>query len=96
MVESSSLVRFEQQVAGHDKLMLIPTNDLLVVKPSTKKELTFYQDSHNFPEFQDFLPECYGTIRAATEKDLSLLDNSSIDNETVKLDTNTTEDQVHT
>lgn len=88
MVDSSSFVRFEQQVAGHDNIMLMPTNDLLIVKPSTKKELTFYQDAHNFPEFQDFLPECYGTIRAATEKDLNLLDSSDIDSEIIKVDTN--------
>ncbi|EPB92936.1 hypothetical protein HMPREF1544_00010 [Mucor circinelloides 1006PhL] len=60
-MDTASLVHFDQQVAGHDQLMALPTSDLIVVKPCKKKELEFYQDAHTFPEFQDLLPECYGT-----------------------------------
>ncbi|KAI9245271.1 hypothetical protein EDC94DRAFT_665308 [Helicostylum pulchrum] len=77
-MDDCKLVHFDQQVAGHDKLMLMSTNDLIVVKPCKKRELDFYQDAINFPDFQDFTPECYGTVRAATEKDLKLLDKSDI------------------
>lgn len=92
-MEEAKLVPFDQQVAGHDKLMLLSTNDLIVVKPCKKRELNFYQDVLNFPEFQDFIPECYGTVRAATEQDLNLLDktgieeNSLIQDDTIKIDT---------
>ncbi|GAN03778.1 inositol hexaphosphate kinase 3 [Mucor ambiguus] len=77
-MDTASLVHFDQQVAGHDQLMALPTSDLIVVKPCKKKELEFYQDAHSFPEFQDFLPECYGTVRAATESDLKILDDSAL------------------
>lgn len=86
-MDTSSLVYFDQQVAGHDKLMSIPTNDLIVIKPCKKKELDFYQDALAFHELLDFLPECYGTVRAATETELKLLDNAGLENDTVKLDT---------
>lgn len=94
MMEECNLVHFDQQVAGHDKLMLMSTNDLIVVKPCKKRELDFYQDALNFPDFQDFIPECYGTVRAATEKDLKLLDKSELDDGTVKLDNNQTSDHI--
>jgi 1D-myo-inositol-tetrakisphosphate 5-kinase/inositol-polyphosphate multikinase len=91
---TSSLVYFDQQVAGHRKLMSMSTSDLIVIKPCKKKELDFYQDAHSFPEFQDFLPECYGTVRAATEKDLNLLDNAGLENDTVKIDTSLNIDHI--
>jgi 1D-myo-inositol-tetrakisphosphate 5-kinase/inositol-polyphosphate multikinase len=93
-MDTSSLVYFDQQVAGHYKLMSMPTSDLIVIKPCKQKELDFYQDAHAFPEFQDFLPECYGTVRAATEKDLKLLDNAGLENNTVKLDTSKNIDHI--
>lgn len=93
-MEEWNLIHFDQQVAGHDQLMLLPTNDLIVVKPCKKRELDFYQDALNFPDFQDFIPECYGTVRAATEKDLKLLDKSELDNKTVKLDTSQSSNHI--
>ncbi|KAF1796647.1 hypothetical protein V8B55DRAFT_1546536 [Mucor lusitanicus] len=93
-MDTTSLVHFDQQVAGHDQLMALPTSDLIVVKPCKKRELEFYQDAHSFPEFQDFLPECYGTVRAATENDLKILDDSALaENKTIKIDTSDNEDQ---
>ncbi|KAI7900833.1 uncharacterized protein BX663DRAFT_516667 [Cokeromyces recurvatus] len=93
-MDTSSLVYFDQQVAGHDRLLLMPTNDLMVIKPCKQRELDFYQDATQYPDFQDFIPECYGTLRAATEKDLTLLDNPEIEkNETIKIDINQNEDQ---
>lgn len=93
-MDDCKLVHFDQQVAGHDKLMLLSTNDLIVVKPCKKRELDFYQDAINFSDFQDFIPECYGTVRAATEKDLKLLDKSEFENNIVKLDTNQNSDHI--
>lgn len=93
-MEEARLVHFDQQVAGHDQLMLMPTNDLIVVKPCKKRELDFYQDVLNFPDFQDFVPECYGTVRAATENDLDLLDKSGLEDKTVKLDTSQNMDHI--
>jgi len=94
-MDTASLVHFDQQVAGHDQLMALPTSDLIVVKPCKKKELEFYQDAHTFPEFQDLLPECYGTVRAATENDLKILDDSAlIENKTIKIDTSNNEDHI--
>lgn len=94
-MNTDSLIRFDQQVAGHDQLMALPTSDLIVVKPCKKRELDFYQDAHSFPEFQDFLPECYGTVRAATENDLKILDDSElVENKTIKIDTATNEDHI--
>ncbi|KAI9357103.1 hypothetical protein BD770DRAFT_301170, partial [Pilaira anomala] len=80
---------FDQQVAGHDKLMSMSTNDLIVVKPCKQRELDFYQDAISFPDFQDFFPECYGTVRAATEKELKLLDATELEesSNTLKLET---------
>ncbi|CEG67453.1 hypothetical protein RMATCC62417_03882 [Rhizopus microsporus] len=71
---------FDQQVAGHDKLMLLTTStdDLMIIKPCKPKEVNFYQDAQNYPEFLDFLPQCYGTLRAATEHDLSILETSEL------------------
>lgn len=99
-MEEAKLVRFDQQVAGHDKLMLLSTNDLIVVKPCKKRELDFYQDVLNFPEFHDFIPECYGTVRAATEQELNLLDKSEIEDntllqeDTIKIDTSQSSDHI--
>ena len=93
-MESAQLVPFNQQVAGHDKLMLLSTNDLIVVKPCEKPELDFYQDALNFPEFQDFIPACYGTVRAATEKDLLLLDDSTLEGNTIKMDAHQDTDHI--
>ncbi|KAI9481203.1 MAG: hypothetical protein EXX96DRAFT_649723 [Benjaminiella poitrasii] len=93
-MDPSSLVYFDQQVAGHDRLLLMPTNDLMVIKPCKQRELDFYQDAIHYPDFQDFIPECYGTLRAATETDLALLDNPEIEkNETIKIDIGQNEDQ---
>ncbi|KAI8644558.1 hypothetical protein BD408DRAFT_383789 [Parasitella parasitica] len=94
-MEKTSLIHFDQQVAGHDQLMALPTSDLIVIKPCKKREHGFYQDSHSFPEFQDFIPECYGTLRAATENDLKILDNSelAVDNEIIKISISDKEDQ---
>ena len=71
---------FDKQVAGHDKLMLLTTStdDLMIIKPCKPKEVNFYQDAQNYPEFLDFLPQCYGTLRAATEHDLSILETSEL------------------
>ncbi|KAI8375290.1 hypothetical protein EDC96DRAFT_496717 [Choanephora cucurbitarum] len=86
-MKSDSLVHFKQQVAGHDKLMSIPSNDLILIKPCTKKEYDFYQDALNFPDFLELIPECYGTLRAATEKEITMLESSEELSETIKIDT---------
>ena len=94
-MDTTSLIHFDQQVAGHDQLMALPTSDLIVVKPCKKKELNFYQDAHSFPEFQDFLPECYGTVRAATENDLKILDDSElVENKKIMIDTTNNENHI--
>ncbi|KAI8369993.1 hypothetical protein BD560DRAFT_397309 [Blakeslea trispora] len=85
-MKSDSLVYFKQQVAGHDKLMSIPSNDLILIKPCTKKEQEFYQDALNFPDFLDLIPECYGTLRASTEKEVSMLESSEELSETILID----------
>lgn len=68
---------FDQQVAGHDKLMLFTTStdDLILVKPCKKQEIEFYQDAQTYPSFLDLIPQCYGTLRTATESDLSMLES---------------------
>ncbi|KAI8991312.1 hypothetical protein BDF20DRAFT_909110 [Mycotypha africana] len=78
MASPSTLVYFNQQVAGHDKLMSMPTSNLIIVKPCTKKEVDFYQDAQGYPDLLDFIAECYGTLRAATEKELELLDSTEL------------------
>ncbi|KAI9250773.1 inositol polyphosphate kinase-domain-containing protein [Sporodiniella umbellata] len=67
---------FDQQVAGHDRLT---ANDLMVIKPCRARELVFYQTAQaHYPDFLDFLPQCYGTLRATTQTDLQLL-NTELD-----------------
>jgi 1D-myo-inositol-tetrakisphosphate 5-kinase/inositol-polyphosphate multikinase len=80
------LIHFDQQVAGHNELMKLPTNDLILIKPVKKKELVFYENVHRFPDFLDLIPECYGTIRAATESDVQLLDNSTLKMDKIVID----------
>ncbi|KAI8876929.1 SAICAR synthase-like protein [Backusella circina FSU 941] len=87
-----SLIHFDQQVAGHNELMKLPTNDLILIKPVKRKELVFYENVHSFPDFLDLIPECYGTIRAVTESDVQILNN----NASLEMDniiTDKTEDQ---
>ncbi|KAG1441922.1 hypothetical protein G6F56_011279 [Rhizopus delemar] len=73
---------FDQQVAGHDRLS---ANELMVIKPCQKREIEFYQTAQTYPDFSDFLPQCYGTLRAATQNDLALLE-SELDNVLVNAD----------
>ncbi|KAI9494014.1 hypothetical protein BDB00DRAFT_341371 [Zychaea mexicana] len=74
MASSVQLTKFGNQVAGHDKLLQFSTNDLMVIKPSTQTELQFYEDSQNDLEFRCWIPKCYGSLHAATESELQMLE----------------------
>lgn len=69
----NDLVKFEPQIAGHDRLLRFSTNDLIVIKPCTESEHRFYEDAQKYPDFSNWLPECYGTLRAPTEHELKVL-----------------------
>ncbi|KAI8380882.1 uncharacterized protein BYT42DRAFT_564559 [Radiomyces spectabilis] len=73
MTDTDNLVRFDNQVAGHDRLLRFSTNDMIIVKPCTLKELAFYEASHRYPDFQEWIPECYGSLRASSDSELRLL-----------------------
>ncbi|KAI9021516.1 hypothetical protein CLU79DRAFT_753668 [Phycomyces nitens] len=72
----SLLVKFDNQVAGHDTLLKMATNDLMVIKPSHTREVQFYEACHSHPTFCGWIPECYGTLRASTASELHLLETS--------------------
>ncbi|PVV02643.1 hypothetical protein BB560_002899 [Smittium megazygosporum] len=58
-----SIRPFLDTVAGHDDLLSVEGNDMLI-KPTTQMEIDFYEESHlNHPEFSEFLPMYYGTMR---------------------------------
>lgn len=69
----NDLVKFEPQIAGHDRLLQFSTNDLIVIKPCTEREHRFYEDAQKYPDFSNWIPECYGTLRAPTENELKVL-----------------------
>ncbi|ORZ15374.1 hypothetical protein BCR42DRAFT_376579 [Absidia repens] len=74
MESVNKLVKFESQVAGHDNILCLTTNDLMVFKPSSQQEREFYEASQQHEEFMDWIPECYGTLRSSTENEKELLD----------------------
>ncbi|KAI8342797.1 hypothetical protein BC941DRAFT_413863 [Chlamydoabsidia padenii] len=75
MASSHQLIKFENQVAGHDNLLQLSTNDLMVLKPSIQQEREFYEGSLQYEDFMEWIPECYGTLRASTDKEMQLLNN---------------------
>ncbi|OAD68957.1 hypothetical protein PHYBLDRAFT_149958 [Phycomyces blakesleeanus NRRL 1555(-)] len=72
----SLLVKFDNQVAGHDTLMKMATDDLMVIKPCEAREVQFYEACHSHPTFCGWIPECYGTLRSSTASELHLLETS--------------------
>ncbi|KAG0172210.1 hypothetical protein DFQ28_011286 [Apophysomyces sp. BC1034] len=86
MTNSPHLVKFDHQVAGHDQLLQLATNDLIVVKPCTQTEIVFYEASQQYPEFDEFIPECYGSLRAATESEKHMLEIDAANNNQVNQD----------
>ncbi|KAF7732287.1 hypothetical protein EC973_005182 [Apophysomyces ossiformis] len=83
MTTRANLVKFDHQVAGHDQLLQLPTNDLIVVKPCTQTELVFYEQCRQYPGFEQFIPECYGSLRAATESEKHILEMDITNNNQV-------------
>ncbi|KAI8137407.1 hypothetical protein BJV82DRAFT_661304 [Fennellomyces sp. T-0311] len=77
MASNVQLVKFSNQVAGHDNLLQFSTNDLMVIKPSTHSELQFYEDSQGDLEFRCWIPKCYGSLHVATESELQLLEQQA-------------------
>jgi 1D-myo-inositol-tetrakisphosphate 5-kinase/inositol-polyphosphate multikinase len=75
MASSQHLVKFENQVAGHDNLLQLSTNDLMVLKPSTQQEREFYESCQQHEDFMEWIPECYGTLHAATDSEKQLLND---------------------
>ncbi|KAI9255629.1 hypothetical protein BDA99DRAFT_416438, partial [Phascolomyces articulosus] len=65
---------FDNQVAGHDRILQFSTNDLMVIKPSTQIEQQFYEDSQNDLEFCCWIPKCYGSLHVATDSELAMLE----------------------
>ncbi|CAO3592990.1 unnamed protein product [Absidia cylindrospora] len=43
MESINKLVKFGSQVAGHDNILCLTTNDLMVFKPSSQQEREFYE-----------------------------------------------------
>ncbi|KAI7871033.1 hypothetical protein BDF14DRAFT_1767719 [Spinellus fusiger] len=66
-------IRYEGQVAGHDRLLQLDTNDVMVIKPCHATELVFYEEAQAYPTFYTWIPECYGTLRASTPAEQQLL-----------------------
>ncbi|KAI8070321.1 hypothetical protein BC940DRAFT_345460 [Gongronella butleri] len=81
-----TLKRFDNQVAGHDKILQFSTHDLLVIKPCSDQERLFYEQSQQYDDFCEWIPECYGTLRQATDKEIKLLDASQDATAIQKLD----------
>lgn len=69
------LVKFDNQIAGHDRLLQLSTTDLLVIKPCTRTELDFYETAQQYPEFTPWIPQCFGSLRSSTEAEKQLLNN---------------------
>ena len=74
MASNAQLIKFDNQVAGHDRILQFSTNDLMVIKPSTQTEQRFYEDSQGDLEFRCWIPKCYGSLHAATDSELQLLE----------------------
>ncbi|KAI8089704.1 uncharacterized protein BX664DRAFT_139887 [Halteromyces radiatus] len=83
----TSLKKFEHQVAGHDNLLQLPTDDLIVIKPASQQEREFYEHSQQYDEFMAWIPECYGSLHASTDTEIQLLDKKL---DAVTLQSNTT------
>ncbi|ORX62653.1 SAICAR synthase-like protein [Hesseltinella vesiculosa] len=67
------LKRFDNQVAGHDNILQFSTHDLLIIKPCSDQEQLFYEQAQAHDDFLDWIPECYGTLRQATDKEIQML-----------------------
>ncbi|KAG2226697.1 hypothetical protein INT45_001044 [Circinella minor] len=74
MASNAQLIKFDNQVAGHDRILQFSTNDLMVIKPSAQTEQRFYEDSQGDLEFRCWIPKCYGSLHAATDSELQLLE----------------------
>ncbi|ORY08309.1 SAICAR synthase-like protein [Basidiobolus meristosporus CBS 931.73] len=71
---------FEHQVAGHGGVYSLANG--MIAKPCCEMEYAFYEQSASFPEFQNFLPRFYGTLRLATPSEKAMLENTD-DAETI-------------
>lgn len=61
-LDSSTLKAFSNAAAGHDGVMSDPSGELLI-KPSTKQEIEFYQTTaQEHPAFAELMPTFMGTL----------------------------------
>ncbi|CDH51754.1 arginine metabolism regulation protein iii [Lichtheimia corymbifera JMRC:FSU:9682] len=70
---ATKLVKFTDQVAGHDRLLRFSTHDLMVIKPATRKEIDFYEEAQQRPDFECWIPKCFGNLHMATDSELAML-----------------------
>ncbi|KAI7883188.1 SAICAR synthase-like protein [Lichtheimia hyalospora FSU 10163] len=70
---ATKLVKFTDQVAGHDRLLRFSTHDLMVIKPATRKEIDFYEQAQQRPDFECWIPKCFGNLHMATDSELAML-----------------------
>ncbi|CAO3614660.1 unnamed protein product [Cunninghamella blakesleeana] len=93
MENSESLVRFENQVAGHDRILRFSSNNLMIIKPCKQRERLFYEQSQNHEDFLNWIPECYGSLRESTESEIQLMDEEQ-DVATLPINSLTVSNQV--
>ncbi|KAI9302789.1 hypothetical protein BJ944DRAFT_269383 [Cunninghamella echinulata] len=86
MTKPVNLVRFENQVAGHDNILQYSSDDIMIIKPSKEREKLFYEQSQNHEEFLEWIPDFYGSLRESTESEIKLL-NEKQDIGTFQMDT---------
>ncbi|KAI8976908.1 hypothetical protein BDB01DRAFT_297702 [Pilobolus umbonatus] len=81
------LIPFDQQVAGHDTIRM-SINETVIIKPCNQRELEFYQNAPHYA-LHEFIPECYGTVRAATERELDMLECTELEEgKPIRIDNN--------
>ncbi|GAO47072.1 hypothetical protein G7K_1284-t1 [Saitoella complicata NRRL Y-17804] len=61
---------FESQVAGHEGLLEDDTG-LLLIKPCTKTEVRFYDESVNHPELREWMPAYMGSLQLGLPENVS-------------------------
>ncbi|PVU89616.1 hypothetical protein BB559_002244 [Furculomyces boomerangus] len=78
---SSSFIPLENKVAGHDCVLAVE-DESLIIKLVSQKEIQFYEDCTQHTDFQQFIPTFYGILKEnpAIKEISESLDLSTIQN----------------